>query len=303
MSKKQSLFVPSHLDFEMRAIALRDYQRLVLKLEVREDCPSKNGLLDKRHLLWLLSEIMNIAYLPFSGDHLELRNGKYEWASGKKLNRAYHECLRLANQIYDQVLENQEILDELRSQGNITRNYFLTIIDKIADEVLDKFSSRTKIPKLQNSFVHGTSAWALVIRDEVGYAPWVIPELCSSSDDLVKRHRVKILSLLHVALREDISNYEHGAQMTEFGTPKISLIKLANKVHALDHVARSSEKPLPDDYAVQPAEVGTVLDQIQRKLGISNRRHFLYELKDQLEIQRRESVEAEKIDEYYFKNK
>lgn len=295
MNNPRFFFEPQDLDFHLRALALCDYQREVLGRQPRVGNALKSESLKEQHFMWLLGEIINAAYLPFAGSLIEFVDGKYVWVAGQKLPNNYRECLRFANQIFHNVSNDDEANKALQSLEVVTRKNFFSSISHIAENVLKSAVLRTKFDSLQESFIYGDSLWKLIRRDQTGYAPWVIPELCASNDADIRGHRLRILRLIDEALQRDLSEFENPARKSEFGTPEISLIRLANFVRGLDHAARSTVEGSDSKHEVFPAEVGTMLSHLQTKLGISNRRHFLAALLAELEL-----VELEQIEVYYF---
>jgi hypothetical protein len=299
MSNSRFFFEPEDLDFHLRALALCDYQREVLGRQPRIGNTLKSESLKEQHFMWLLGEIINAAYLPFAGSLIEFVDGKYVWVAGQKLPNNYQECLRFANQIFHDVSDDEEANKALQSLEVVTRKNFFSSISHIAESVLKSAVLRTKFDLLQESFIHGDSLWKLIRRDQTGYTPWVIPELCTSNDLDIKVHRLRILRLINEVLQGDLSQFENPARKSEFGTPEISLIRLANFVRRLDHSERSTNKGSDSKHEVFPAEVGTILSHLQKKLGISNRRHFLVALSVALSSNL-DLVEPEQIDTFYF---
>jgi hypothetical protein len=295
MSNSRFFFEPDDLDFHLRALALCDYQREVLGRQPRIGNAMKSESLNEQHFMWLLGEIINAAYLPFAGSLIEFVDKKYVWVAGQKLPNNYHECLRFANQIFHEVADDEEANKALQSLEVVTRKNFFNSISHIAEGVLKPAVLRTKFDSLQESFIRGDSLWKLILRDQIGYAPWFIPELCTSNDTDVKIHRLRMLRFIGEALQRDLTEFENPARKSEFGTPEISLIRLANFVQGLDHSARSTMEGSTGRHEVFPAEVGTMLSHLQKKLGISNRRHFLAALSAELEL-----VESEQIDASFF---
>ena len=298
MNDLSSSFEPARVDFELRAIALRDYQRLVIGQET--DKSTTSGRLDKRHFLWILGEITNIAYLPFSGSHIQVKNKQYKWAKERDLSENYKDCLKFANQIFDKVISTPSVQNELEEKTIITRREFLKLIEDIANEVLSVALIRTHIESLQNSQVENEKIWTLVQADENGKNPWKIPKLCSSMDQDVKDHRFLIVRQLNEVLQRDISEFEHESQLSEFGTPKISLMKVANAASLFSYSAKGRPEDVGSKYQVFPAEVGTILEFLQTKLEIDNKRHFVFALAGELNQLNLDSSNCNEIDRYFF---
>lgn len=305
MSNPRFFFEPQDLDFHLRALALCDYQREVLGRQPRVGNASKSEGFKEQYFMWLLGEIINAAYLPFAGSLLKLNDddGKYVWLAGQKLLNNYQTCLKYANLIFKNVSEDEDAIKTLNSLEVVTRKNFFISISHVAEGVLKSAPLRTKFISLQESFIQETdevtdktTLWTLIRDDKTGHAPWVIPKLWASDDADLVEHRLHILRLLKEALQRDLSEFENPARKSEFGTPEISPIRIAKLVRVLDDSARSSPQVSGSDpKEVFPAEVGTILSHLQKKLGIVNRRHFIAALKIELDF-----VELEQIEGSFF---
>lgn len=269
MTDQLNPFVPVHLDFELRAIALCDYQNLIANPRETADHVENDGL-SRQHFLWILGSLIRIGYLPYSSSEIIRNEQEFAWT--KQFSTIHDDVMKIANAIG----QNKTVLALANTNTEITRKKFLEDIKSIATECMSNFELRTSVASLKTSTYNDASLWTLALEDDPEFQPWFIPKLCDDHSEDVIDKRVQILKGLQLALEGDLARFDHYSQISEFGIPQISLLKITDEVRLNSLVSNVT--------GIYPAEVATLLSRMQTKFGITDRRRFVIKLKQRLDV-------------------
>lgn len=299
MPKGNFAFVPAHMDFELRAIALRDYRRLVFGSAESAAAPATPR---NQKFFWLLREMGNIAYLGFSTAAVEFDEETQQWKwKNERRNGEVALAENHLRSVYARLMRHTNtILSELETETDghklmdldepMTRRGFLTadatrdvVAEVLGGDQGNSYPLRSSFPSLNGTYVSTDggerTVWSVVVGEEQDEEPWWMPEfLAPDVDETIRNHRLHILRSLHQVLSrdKDLKRVEHDFERSEFGVPKISLLKIALET------SRTGSERAPGAPIIFPAEVATIVKRNLDRSGIADRRVFVETFREEL---------------------